>query len=570
MTIKTVRNIRRTVQGVVLFLFVFLLLKTEFAGTAAADTLKDFRLAYPVRIFLEFDPLASLMTAISSLTLYKGLMWSLIIIILTIFFGRFFCGWICPMGTVNHIFSTFKSERKARLGKNLIESNRYHNYQKIKYYILIFFIGSSFLGLTLSGIFDPISLLVRSLTIVVIPIIAGIGTAISGFAFNHDFPGNAIVGFISEWSKTNILYQHSPTNYNTILSLGIFFLLVLAANRWFTRFWCRGLCPLGAFLGLISRWSIFGMEKTESACDHCNKCLKYCQGADGPEAGVPWRKTECHLCLNCQAVCDRGAIKFKFFPKTTESIDITPNITRRKVALSAATGLAAAALFKAQPLSAKPNSKLIRPPGSTAEDLFLARCIRCGACMKVCPTNALHPTFLEAGWDGIWSPILMARIGYCEPTCTLCGQVCPTGAIKELTLDEKVGNNEKEIPANVIGTAFIDHGRCLPWAMGTPCIVCEEWCPVAPKAIYTISEEVYTLDNEWVVTKRPYVDPQRCTGCGSCEYACPVKDEPAIRITSVGESRSKTNQIVLENQRKRQGQGLGEGQGQGRQSNQNN
>jgi formate hydrogenlyase subunit 6/NADH:ubiquinone oxidoreductase subunit I len=139
------------------------------------------------------------------------------------------------------------------------------------------------------------------------------------------------------------------------------------------------------------------------------------------------------------------------------------------------------------------------------------------------------------------------RIGYCEPSCTLCGQVCPTGAIKELTLEEKVGSDE--VPANVIGTAFVDQGRCLPWAMATPCVVCEEWCPTSPKAIYTEKTTVRNRKGEMIEVQRPYVDPQPCTGCGACEYACPVADKAAIRVTSVGESRSRENRIILENTR---------------------
>ena len=192
---------------------------------------------------------------------------------------------------------------------------------------------------------------------------------------------------------------------------------------------------------------------------------------------------------------------------------------------------------------------LIRPPGSHPEEEFIGRCIRCGQCMRVCPNNALHPTLLESGIEGVWTPYLVARIGYCEPTCTLCGQVCPTGAIRELTLKQKVG--DKDTPPDRIGTAFVDRGRCLPWAMATPCIVCEEWCPTSPKAVYL--EETVAVDRRGnqIKVKRPYVDPALCTGCGACEFACPVQDKRAIGITSVGESRSLSNQILLERNRPR-------------------
>jgi len=154
---------------------------------------------------------------------------------------------------------------------------------------------------------------------------------------------------------------------------------------------------------------------------------------------------------------------------------------------------------------------------------------------------------MEVGLEGMWSPILIARIGYCEPTCTLCGQVCPTGAIEELTVKEKVG--DEKTAANCIGTAFIDRGRCLPWAMGRPCIVCEEWCPTTPKAIYLKEETVINQKGEEVKVKQPYVEPDLCTGCGACEYACPVINKAAIYITSIGESRSDKNQIILESKK---------------------
>src|SRR5208282_2892577 len=168
--------------------------------------------------------------------------------------------------------------------------------------------------------------------------------------------------------------------------------------------------------------------------------------------------------------------------------------------------------------------------------------------MKVCPNNALQPTLLEAGLEGVWTPVLAPRIGYCEPTCVLCSQVCPTGAIWEITQAEKIGSSqgdEKRPKPVKLGTAFYDRGRCLPWAMATECIVCEEWCPTSPKAIYLQPAQVVTADGSLKLVKQPYLDPSCCVGCGACEYACPVQDHPAIYVTSIGESRSRANQFLL-------------------------
>ncbi len=159
--------------------------------------------------------------------------------------------------------------------------------------------------------------------------------------------------------------------------------------------------------------------------------------------------------------------------------------------------------------------------------------------MKICPNNALHPSVGEAGVEGLWTPVLIPRIGYCEPTCTLCTQVCPTGAILEVTEKQKTGSGGQ--PALKIGTAFVDRGRCLPWAMNTSCIVCEEFCPVSPKAI--IPEETPSADGKTLL-KRPVVHPDRCTGCGACENICPVNDRAAIRVSSVGETREPENKLL--------------------------
>jgi formate hydrogenlyase subunit 6/NADH:ubiquinone oxidoreductase subunit I len=168
--------------------------------------------------------------------------------------------------------------------------------------------------------------------------------------------------------------------------------------------------------------------------------------------------------------------------------------------------------------------------------------------MKVCPNNALQPTLGEAGLEGIWTPALTPRIGYCEPSCTLCSDVCPTGAIWKINAHEKgwvVGVGESKQQPVRLGTAFYDRGRCLPWAMATDCIVCEEWCPVSPKAIYVQEAEVIDANGNKKTLKQPRVDPSRCVGCGACEFACPLQEHPAVYVTSIGESRSPSSQILL-------------------------
>jgi polyferredoxin len=550
MSIGTVRNLRRISQIVFFLIFCWLILKTNFNVNIKASDGQQITLPYPVSIALEFDPLAALGTLLANGTIYKGLLWSLAILIPTIFLGRFFCGWVCPLGSLNHWISEIPSERLSRKGKGKINSNRYKKYQRIKYYIFFVFIGAALVGSLQIGLLDPLCFLARSLGTAMLPAMHISADALLGWFKSFGIgPLGHLAQFVYD-TLSPIFLIYRQAHFHTVLSIGLLFVVVLILNRLFTRFWCRGICPLGALLGLFSRFAIFGLQKDASTCDNCLLCLLHCQGADGPDPGSKWRQPECVLCLNCQVSCPRGSLKFKFFPNhkdrsknpdPTQKVDIS----RRKLAASVAGGLVLVPLFRSgDAFDVNFNPELIRPPGAVAEERFLARCIRCGQCMRVCPNNALHPTFLESGLEGLWTPLLIPRIGYCEPTCTLCGQVCPTGAIIELSVEEKVGTETTR--PNRIGTAFIDRGRCLPWAMSKPCIVCEEWCPTSPKAVYLREETVFDSEATPVTVKKPYIDPGRCTGCGACEYACPVIGKPAVYVTAVGESRSPQRQILLQ------------------------
>lgn len=224
-------------------------------------------------------------------------------------------------------------------------------------------------------------------------------------------------------------------------------------------------------------------------------------------------------------------------PPKEERIDLR----RRSVVTAGLGGIVATLLFRSTP---RGNGRtfhpgLIRPPGSRQETEFLAACVKCGECMKVCPTNGIQPTFLEAGLEGMWTPVMKMKIGYCEYECVLCGQVCPTGAIRELTVEDRKTNIK-------IGQAFFDVNRCLPYASARSCIVCEEHCPTSPKAIWTEEVEALNAAGEMVRLKKPHVDATRCIGCGICENVCPLKDQSGIYVTSAGESRNPDNQFLLD------------------------
>jgi polyferredoxin len=518
----TLRRVRRLSQGLFLGLFLALLWMTEYRGSFSGSEAGN-RLPYPVRIFLETDPFIAVTNALATHALYRGLLWSLAILIPTFFLGRFFCGWICPLGTLHHAASSIRTEKKS--GKQRIAGNRYKKWQSFKYVLLAALVAMAFWGSAIAGMFDPIALAVRSVALSAMPAWT--------YAVGHSGPAAMLLSSRQAYFRQGFL-------------LGVILIALLALNLRITRFWCRALCPLGALLGVASRWSVLGLEKRPDHCGDCNRCLLNCQGGDDPIPGAAWRKAECHLCMNCVADCPESGIAFRFFSRSRTSVERV-DIKRRKVLAGLAAGTAALPLLRANTgLGAEAHERRIRPPGALDEKPFLARCIRCGECMKVCPGNALHPAFSEAGWEGIWTPVLAPRVGYCEPSCTLCGEVCPTGAIWNFTAREKgwvTGGTER--PPIRLGTAFYDRGRCLPWAMGTECIVCEEWCPTSPKAVYLRAAEVTDAAGSVRQVRQPYINPERCVGCGACEFACPVRDRPAVYVTSVGESRSKTNQILL-------------------------
>lgn len=497
----TLQNIRRAYSVFFFILFILLIGVTDFRNMKG----------YEVSLFLEINPLISITAFLTSWTVYKGLILALVVIGGTILFGRFFCSWVCPFGILNQWVSHLFNKRRP---VDDYRVNSYRSIFRIKYYLLAVLIILGLFGSLQTGLLDPLSFVTRSFVLSVFP------------AVNY-------------WSGD--LYLRQPVFHGGVF-IALLFIALLFANRFISRFWCRVLCPLGALLGILGSVSLFRIRRDVEKCTDCQKCLRFCHGGCDPHTSL--RVSECHVCMNCIQSCPEDAIHYGL-ARTNSSVHAPVDINRRRLI---ETAVMSAILFPMMRsvvnATTSPQHEVIRPPGSLSEEDFLRRCIKCGECMRVCPTNVIQPSLLEAGFEGLWTPILLNKIGYCEYNCVLCSQICPTGAIVPLTVEKKIGKKPFEKPV-VIGTAFYDRGRCLPWAMNIECIVCEEVCPTSPKAIWFQTVEVDLRDGRRKLLKRPYVDPKLCVGCGICEYKCPVHDKPAVRVTSVGESRSRTNQMIL-------------------------
>jgi polyferredoxin len=482
---------------------------------------------YPVSRLLEINPLVAISTALSTGYIYRFLGWSLGIIILTFLFGRVFCNWICPFGTLHQLINYLFNNRTIA---ERIKQNHYHPAQYLKYVLLIIFLIMAVLGALQIGLLDPIVMMYRAFaTFVTVSwdmLVASV-TAVDSVKFAPGVPDRIFVGAF--W-------------------IGLSFLLLVALNLWKPRFFCRFLCPLGALLGVFSTYSLFRINRDVKRCTDCHLCQSRCEGASDPHDKV--RKSECLACMNCLDDCPEDALRFTIIGLDSQQVVAKPDLSRRRLLFAGISGVLAFPLLRNNGLVTDENFSphMIRPPGSVAEPEFLKKCIKCDQCINVCPTNVLQPaTFMEGGFETLWTPVMNFNISHCQLKCTLCSEVCPTGAIREISVAEKLGKTAYESKGPIrLGTAFVNRSRCLPWANQIPCVVCEEVCPVAPKAIQTIDEEVKDVFGNLVILNKPFIVPDLCIGCGLCQSECPVQDRPAVYVTAVGESRSQSRRLLLQ------------------------
>jgi polyferredoxin len=458
---------------------------------------------------MRLDPLAMAANLLASRVFLAGSAVALVVVVLTLLLGRIWCSWLCPLGALLDWFPLRQRRDKRATIPDV--------WRSVKYGLLLtILMGAIFTNLTLL-IFDPLTILFRTLSTAVWPAVDQIVTAAESALYRVP-PLQPTVSAFDALVRP-VALPIDPVFYRFAPLYAALFVGVIAVNLIAPRFWCRYLCPLGALLGLLSKVGLIRREVNDR-CTQCGACARVCPtGTIQADKGYASDPSECTMCLACLNACPTDATDFPVRVSAPQWYSYDPD--RRLVLTSLGATIAGIGLLQSNLVADRDHLRLIRPPGARENNL-LHKCIRCGECNRACPTSAIQPAVSEAGLEGLWTPVLVPRAGYCDYSCNACGQVCPVQAIPPLSLEEK--------RQRVIGQAYIDENRCIAWADHVDCIVCEEMCPVPEKAIVLEEVEVRTGDGERVTVQHPHVIRERCIGCGICEYKCPVNGEAAIQV----------------------------------------
>jgi len=507
--------VRRITQILCLVLFCYLFFHVAWPyATVFTESVLEDKERLPVEVFLWLDPLVGLTTAVATRRWNVALLGTGGILLVCLLVPRGFCGYICPLGTLIDGFDWLIGRRIRRFPARLPGG-----WVHLKYYLLTVVLIGALFGVLLSGYIAAIPVLTRGLL----------------------FTGGRIqLGLVKGWS------QVGPAQWSMYLSLLLFatvFLLGLLGKR----FWCRYVCPSGAVFSAFNLLRI-GERKVEATCIGCKKCIEFCP-FDAIRQDYTTRTVDCTFCQTCGGTCPTGAIKFvtrwnRDKLKEPNDPPVVPrSVSRRGFIASSVAGMGAAMGMRVGLVDAfLPTTRLLRPPGSVSELEFLDLCIRCGQCFKVCPGPVLHPAGLESGFEALWTPVVVPSHAGCHQDCNFCTQVCPTHAIRPLSLQEKRKTS--------IGLAVINTKTCLPHAGQRDCRLCFDECEAAgyhaiqmrqielelgdiPPGVFS-EVELEAMGS----IEAPFVDLDACTGCGLCEYRChttytkqeQVLSESAIRV----------------------------------------
>ena len=493
--------LRRASQTFFLTVFIYILWATAYPLTCML----------PPETFFRINPNVMIFTSISERIILPGIGFSLIMLVLAAVLGRFFCGWICPLGTMVDLSGAIVKKKKVP-GDRVNTKIRH-----VKFLAMAGIAISAVFGIQVAWVLDPMGIMARFISLDLIPAFTLSVNGIFVFLI-RDLNLYGVVHDIYRMLRSSFLGVKVYFFADAGIILAVF-LIVCVLAFFVARLWCRMVCPLGALYALTARSP--ALKWTVDKCINCGTCRDICRMGAITD-GIKRVKGECILCMDCVYSCPVGGIGFRFpfskntVDKATDTDKEATGISRRDFLFLLLTSLTVLGFSKKKGVSGN-KTFLLRPPGALNEKEFSERCVRCGNCMKVCPTNVIQPVMFHAGLGNVWTPHLINEIGYCEYNCNLCGNVCPTGAIKRLPLAEKQKQR--------IGLAEIDRSKCIPWSTDKECLVCEEHCPIPDKAI-RLKEEVVPGNG----TKKPYVVKELCTGCGICQNKCPVRPDRAIKV----------------------------------------
>lgn len=411
-------------------------------------------------------------------------------------FGRIYCSFLCPLGIFQDIF--------IRISRGYRNKHTFQQpYHLVTYGLLVLTVVSAIFGsFVLVNLLDPYSLFGR--------------IAAHPFKSLVLWVNNMIVGMFEQFDIYALMVkkQHHIPFSTLAVSIGSFG-IVLAFSIISGRAYCNTICPVGALLGLVSRFSLYRFEIDKKKCRSCRSCEGVCKAGciDIDKFKVDPRR--CVVCFNCLDACRKMALTYKVQFSIPSWDQWVPSKRSFLVSTAAVSGTFLAALFpvRLSPFDAMQRRQVpIVPPGSISLTHFIQRCTACHLCVSVCTTNVMVPAYLEYGVCGIMQPKLNYLQGHCDFDCNACSQVCPTGAIAPLLLHEK--------RLTQIGTVSLNKKKCIVYVKKKHCGACGEVCPA--HAIFPVEKGLVLF---------PEIDVDYCIGCGACEHACPTKPK-AIKVTS--------------------------------------
>ncbi len=433
------------------------------------------------------------------------------IVFLALLFGRIYCSSICPLGTLQDIFSFIHRKIvKKKYFKHRKASSRIHYAFLIL--AVIFLLSGSLFAVNL---LDPYSNFGRITVQLFKPLLLVLNNLL---AFTLD--------------KLNI-YSIYPVEIKGINFIGLtlpFLFLVIVFWMSFSsgRLFCNTVCPVGALLGLLSRFSLYELKIDKEKCISCNLCERACKSECIDKKGKYLDFSRCVSCYNCIAVCPTNGVGYFYGLKKNElSGGDNVDLKKRNFILSCMglMLLPVTSIFAQIKIAPKNPSKLpivkknpVTPPGSISIEHFTANCTACNLCISACPVQVLQPSFLDYGILGIMQPKMDYQTSFCNFECIICSQVCPSGAILPIEPGKK--------KITQLGKVTFVKENCIVYTEKTDCGACSEHCPT--KAVSMVP---YHEGNEIIASLRmPQVQNEYCIGCGACEYACPVKPYKAIYV----------------------------------------